>query len=460
MTTPSLNPARSEKGIALIAVLLLLGVIAGLTTGLTLSGQTEVSMAANEMYYAGARAAAEAGLNRATEQILLDTTTELLGAGAVPVIGNGPHNLDAAGTYTYRFEILDDDDPALYDPDLTEEQWTLMGENGLADNNSNQRMILRAIGTGPRGTEIIVSRIITSVAIPNLPTTTVSDPAILINGDLLMHGNNKILGAEGNVHANGDLTKDGASGEVSGDVTCTGALEANDNFEVGGVMAGGMPAINVPNIQAADYLGLADWILTETGAMVEASSGIACGGKGPTCPSGWSFSAGTWSASGSMPTSATYYVKGDVTMKGVGKSEVTGLSVIAEGSIHLSGNSQFMPENDSKIQFVANGDLSMGVDADVEAINVDGQILVREQLKIHGNATFQGRVMAQDIDGDDNVWHATDNPNGRRGTDILDTNELDGTITVTYEGSLGDIVTEIPGGPDTYNNNVRGWIEQ
>ena len=71
MTTPSLNPARSEKGIALIAVLLLLGVLAGLTTGLTLSSQTEVSMAANEMYYAGARAAAEAGLNRATEQILL-----------------------------------------------------------------------------------------------------------------------------------------------------------------------------------------------------------------------------------------------------------------------------------------------------------------------------------------------------------------------------------------------------
>jgi len=458
MTTPSLNPVHSEKGIALIAVLLLLGVLAGLTTGLALSGQTEVSMASNEMYYAGARAAAEAGLNRATEQILLDTTTELLGAGAVPVIGNGPHNLDAAGTYTYRFEIVDDDDPAVYDPDLTEDQWTLMGENGLADSNINQRMILRAIGTGPRNTEIIVSRILTSVAIPDLPTTTVSDPAILINGDLYMHGNNKILGAEGNVHANGDLTKDGASGEVSGDVTATGTLTANDNFEVGGTMAGGMPSINVPNIQAADYFGLADWVLTETGTIESASTpGVSCTSG---CPSGWTFESGSWSATGSMPTSATYYVKGDVTMKGVGKSELTGLSLIAEGSITLSGNSQFKPENTSQIQFVANGDLSMGVDADVEAINVDGQILVREQLKIHGNATFQGRVMAQDIDGDDNVWDAVNNPNGRRGTNVLDTNELDGTITVTYEGSLGDIVTEIPGGPPTYNNNVLGWLEQ
>ena len=335
-----------------------------------------------------------------------------------------------------------------------------MGEDGDPDVDGNQRMLLRAIGTGPRGTTVIVARILTSTAFPNLPTTTVSNPALLINGDLYMHGNNKILGAEGNVHANGDLTKDGASGEVSGDVTATGTIDANDNFDVGGVMSGGMPAINVPDIKAADYLGLADWILTETGSMVQAASGITCGGKGPTCPSGWTFSGGTWSASGSMPTSATYYVKGDVTMKGVGKSTLTGLSLIAEGSITLSGNSQFKPENSSQIQFVANGDLVMGVDADAEAINVDGQILVREQLKIHGNATFQGRVIAQSVDGDDNVWNASTNPNGRRGTNILDTNELDGTITVTYEGTLGDIVSEIPGGPDSYVNNILGWIEQ
>ena len=67
MTTHPMNPASSEKGVALIIVLLLLAVMAGLTTGLTLNGQTEISMAHNETYYAGARAAAEAGMNRAVE---------------------------------------------------------------------------------------------------------------------------------------------------------------------------------------------------------------------------------------------------------------------------------------------------------------------------------------------------------------------------------------------------------
>ena len=101
MTTPSsLNPARSEKGIALIAVLLLLGVIAGLTTGLALSSQTEVSMASNEAFYAGARAAAEAGLNRAIEQIVLDDSTNLLETPTVPVIGNGPFALNSQYGYS------------------------------------------------------------------------------------------------------------------------------------------------------------------------------------------------------------------------------------------------------------------------------------------------------------------------------------------------------------------------
>src|SRR5689334_10946056 len=112
MTTHPLHPVRSEKGVALIVVLLLLGVMAALTTGLALNGQTEVAMSANETYYAGARSAAEAGMNRAVNQILADTTTDLLATGTIPNIGNGPFTLNSQ--YSYRFQILDDDDPALY----------------------------------------------------------------------------------------------------------------------------------------------------------------------------------------------------------------------------------------------------------------------------------------------------------------------------------------------------------
>ena len=153
MNTQPINPIRSEKGVALIIVLLLLAVMAGLTAGLTLNGQTEIAMASNERYYAGDRAAAESGLNRAIEKITADTTTDLLAAGTVPVIGNGPFAL--GGQYAYSLEILDDDDPSLYVTPLTTAQLAQMNEvNNNPALNTNQRLILRATGTGPNGTTV------------------------------------------------------------------------------------------------------------------------------------------------------------------------------------------------------------------------------------------------------------------------------------------------------------------
>ena len=120
MTTQTRPNVRSEKGIALVIVLLLLAVMSALTTGLTMTGQTEVAMSANEMYYAGARAAAEAGLNRATEHLNdVDTLNLLSGAddavdpfnpsaavnadnGRIPTIGNGPFTLADALRYLVR----------------------------------------------------------------------------------------------------------------------------------------------------------------------------------------------------------------------------------------------------------------------------------------------------------------------------------------------------------------------
>jgi len=93
---------------------------------------------------------------------------------------------------------------------------------------------------------------------------------------------------------------------------------------------------------------------------------------------------------------------------------------------------------------------------------MDGQIMVREQMKIYGNSEFQGRVMVENRDGATNAYDATTNPNGRRGTSTLDGNSLNGNMTVTYNGGLGNITSTItiPGGATTFANNISGWIEQ
>jgi hypothetical protein len=468
MTMHPLNPIRSERGIALIVVLLLLGVMAALTTGLSLSGSTEAAMASNETYYAGARSAAEAGMNRAVDLIVANNVLDLTATGVVPGIGNGPFALNSQ--YGYSFQILDDDNPILY-PTLTPAQLAALpaqlGENNDIAVDNNTRMILRAIGTGPNGTTVIVSRMLVSMEIPDIPDTDtfVSNPAVLVNGDLNIAGNATVKGSRGNVHANGNVTG-GGSETITGDLTATGQID--DDLDAGGLVAGNMPGIAVPEIKAADFKNLADFVLTSTGDYLVANTPLtspvtfsAC--TGGCIPAGWTFSGGEWSASGSMPAAATYYVEGPVSMHGTGKSSFTQLSLIAEGSIKLTGNGKFKPENDQKIQFVTNGDFELGgtVDGD-DTVDMDGQIMVREQIKIYGTSEFQGRVMVEDRDSDLNEWHPTSNPNGRRGGSTIDTNTLSSTMTVTYNGSLGDITTTftLPPGPPTYTNYIRGWMEQ
>lgn len=466
MTTHPMNPVRSEKGVALIIVLLLLAVMAGLTTGLTLNGQTEISMAHNETYYAGARAAAEAGMNRAVEQILGDAATDLIATPVIPNIGNGPIAMNAE--YSYSFAILDDDDPVLYGGvALTGPgagtQLTAMNENGNANLDQNSRMIVRATATGPRGTTVTVARILTRDTTDGYPAMNIN-PAILVNGNLNMTGNMQVTGLQGNVHANGDITG-GGSASVSGNITSTGDVE--DGLDPDGLKAGGMPVYPVPEIKASDYLGIATHKLRSTGGPIQvkvAGLWVDCSGKGATaCPTGWSFSGGTWSASGSMPTSgltkSTYYVEGNAEVHGTGKSTLTQISIIAEGSLKISGNGKFKPGNDSKIQFVTNGDFEMLGNADADdPTDLDGQIMVREQMKIQGNSEFQGRVVVENRTSASNSCAFALVAGCNRGTSSLTSNDATGSMVITYNGSLDGIdVAEMP---PTYTNFITGWMEQ
>lgn len=475
MTMQTSISTRSEKGMALITVLLLLAVVSALTTALAMSGQTEVTMASNEVYYAGARAAAEAGLNRAVEH-LNDTPSLNLLAGAdgnanatadnglVPVVGSATYPVTAGSLYSYTVRVLDDDDPTLYATPLSDPQKNVMGEmtTNSANISDNNVLILRATGFGPRNTRVVVQRVLNVTTIPNIVNQVIqfaSNPAILVNGDLSISGSMVVGGSQGNVHANGNVSGSGSSYDVHGNLTATGNFSGNVHAD--GLVAPNMPAINVPEIKASDYRTLADYVLSSTGTIISASTGLPCTSG---CPSGWTFSGGAWSASGSMPSSATYYVEGPVSIHGTGNNAMTSLSIIAEGNITLTGNGRFRPENSSGIQFVTNGDFKLGgnVTADEANVDMDGQILVREQMDIFGNSNFQGRVMVENRNGASNAYNALTNPNGRRGADSFSANDLRGNMTVTYNGGLGEIVstqTIQVNNPPTYTNNVAGWIE-
>jgi len=471
--------SASERGIALIVVLLLMAVMSGLATGFALTGQTEVAMATNEVYFAGARAAAEAGLNRSLVEIFADTSTNWISGadGAIDagtpsaavnadngslffLLGAGPYYVDSANRYSYEIQILDDDNDLLYESPLTTAQLTAMGEPGNSDYvNQNQRVVLQAIGSGPNGTTVRIARIIETLATTSASTTNVpslANPAILVNGSFEMNGGSmRVTGTSGNVHANGNLTKTGSCSSpcISGSATSSGTYTGPTGVATGAT-GGGRPTINVPEVRASDYVSLADYKLTVVGGVAEVQT--QSGGVWSTCTTaackgtGWSYSGGTWT-SGKNPTAATYYVEGHVDIGNTTGSDNRNVSVIATGDINVQGGSaELTPAGTHGIQFVTDGDVKIVNGASLDAPgNVEGKILARGQFEAGGNMTFQGRVMVQDVQGVGNLV-----ANGG--------NRIHGNVTFTYNGTLGATFTEVQtvSGPTTYVNNVSGWMEQ
>lgn len=470
-TTTPLTTARSERGIALVVVLLLMSVLSGLAMGFSLNGQVESTMAKNEVFYAGARAAAEAGINRATAAIRLENDVNLLAgqdglvdadnpAAAVNadngdveflLTGAAPYALSADGQYTYQIEIFDDDDPALYNGTiLTPEQLTAMGllgvpEDGVAVNDVNRRLILRATGFGPSNTVVTVSRMLLTTIIP-IPGATIN-PAILVDGDVSVDGNLNLTGDEANIHANGDLTINGNSATVEGDATASGELiVTSNNFEADGTMGGGYPNINVPEVTAEQFLDIADYILHDDGSKTLGDGTTACGAACNVWS--WSAGTGTWSITGNSGSAGTFYVEGKVSISGSpsgpGNSPIR-TTLIATGSVSITGSPKFAPDNDNNpqsIQIVTNGDLHIGGSGDlVDPTIGEGQIFVKEQIHTQGNFDFNGRIIVQD---DSNLF------------DDVTSNSIGGTPTVDYDGTLPGYV--IP--PTTsFTYNVTGWIE-
>jgi hypothetical protein len=282
MTSQRPLTASSERGVALIAALLMMMVMSALAIALTASGRVEVAMGDNEELYAGARAAAESGLNHTAAIVIQQAANPMFQAnillqgpdgvlnsaqeGASVNADNGvithllggasPWSVAPGSDYTYDVRILDDDDPSLNNgAAFTLVQRTAMSddkpaqvEDGLRFNDMNRRVVIRSTGFGPRGTTSTLEQMLTPIKMP----------ALLVDGNLTMGGNATITGSQGSVHANGNLTVVGTSVVVSEDATATGNLTAGGGWEAGGLTSGGMPQIPVPNIDATQFRDLLD----------------------------------------------------------------------------------------------------------------------------------------------------------------------------------------------------------
>jgi len=434
----------SEGGFALIGVLLLLFLLAGMVATLTVSGQTEIRISQNYEAQAKARLAADAGLNHATAVVVAKLSTwhddgyaspsaaitamlkgpdgltgttatnadngslENLGADATQRIPRVPTRRTLTPDEWYEAKVFDEDDPAR-GVTLSASDNTRINEDSLPYSDNNKRLVVRAVGYGPSNVQVMLEAVV---------GFGIDDSAIIVNGDLNIAGNVQVSGAAGGIHGNGNVNIWG-SPDVSGDATATGTFDMSGHPTVGGMTGGGYPAVAVPDIHASDHLAEADYILTSTGTMTNPGGTVLCTGSG-CAGRGWSFDSGKWKITGNTVQAGTYYAQTDVTISG--SPGPVSLSIISEGSINISGNAKMIAD-DPGLLLLANGDVS--ISGNLTQTGAQAQVLVREQIEITGNPTMVGQIIVQNAPSVATLVHSNT------------VSSFYGSFSLTYDGGLG-----------------------
>lgn len=422
---------------ALLGVLLILFLVTGLIAGLTVSGQTEVKIASNYEAQAKSQMAAEAGLNHAVAvtitylsnfqangfadpqaamSALYRGPDGLTGTTATDADNGSLENLGIPRTptttalttdTTYQARVFDEDDTnrgvTLGAVDLLR-----IEEDGNAYADSNNKIVVRAIGTGPNNATLTLEAIVN--VLPGV--------AILVNGDLDISGNVDPIGALGSVHANGDLDLSGSAIDISEDCTATGTYSTSGNPTCGGAnVGGGFPSMPIPDTQASAHFNAAevDWILNADGTITNWAGTVQLAALFP----GWSYGSGTWTHAGNALTPGTYYVHGSADLSGNSTSVV---SIIAEGSISVTSNTTLTPD-DGTLLFFADGDLRITGSPNLNpGAGPEVQIIVREQIRITGSPDVRGQIIVQNRAS---VFN-----------DVTGTSSISGSLDISYNGSM------------------------
>lgn len=471
MTAPTkARPADAgERGVALVAAILFMTLMSALAIALTTSGRIEVAMGDNEEVYARTRAAAESGLNHAAAVIIQLTANPTVPIGSLLAgpDGNIDPDVDTAAVnadngilthlmggsapwplspgYSYDVRLLDDDDPVLKNGvAFTNAELTAMGagrpleaEDGRRFSDVNRRLVIRATGFGPQGAIVQLEQTLTPIPMP----------ALLVNGDLLVAGDARVVGTQGSLHANGDLRIEGTDVTIAQNATASGQLLASDTWSPGGLRAGGMPTVPGPDIRAEDYFDDADFVLRSDGRITnKAESTVYCNAgsdhgaclgvtpPGGTAAFGWAFSGSVWDLSQSSANAATYFVETDARISGSPGSSASPLplTVVSLGSIEIAGNPVLRAESTSALQFLTNRDLFVHGDLGL-ATGFDGRVLVREQAFFSGNPTLTGQLIVQ---------------NAPSLSPMVTENAIAGSTTLSYNGLV-----------ETLSYTVSGWRE-
>ena len=330
-------------------------------------------------------------------------------------IPRSPAQLALGGTFgvAYEARVFDEDDPAR-GVTLTAADVARIGEDGDPTTDANATMVIQATGYALDNTRVTLEITIADNAAVM--------PALVVGGSLDISANATFTGSQGGVHANGDLDISGDP-NIAGNATAGGAYTESGSPTIGGTSGGGQGSMPIPPVAAIDYRPNADFILNSAGQMTDQAGTVICDASvsNDACEVmgyGWVYDPPGWKIN-DTGTAGTYYVEGPATISGSPGSPIA-LTIIAEGSIEISGNPDLTPDT-LELMFVTDGDLKI-TGSVAMPLTVEGAILVHEQLDISGDSTLSGQITVED---------AASN------SSLVTESKMSGNTTFSSNGTLG-----------------------
>lgn len=280
------------------------------------------------------------------------------------------------------------------------------------------------------------------------------DVGLLTGGDLAFGGSAEVGGSFGHIHANGDANEHSSVGafRVAGDVTVAGTIsdaicdQITFDTDTPSECRGGAARRAVPHVNARDLYDLRDqavgtpWFDLCPGPEVRLwSSGGPCTGDlqwsgNPPSYRGWKYEGpsgtrtyGRWK--GINIHEGVYYVRhGNAYLQSTSGNNPRAVTVLAEentsdvhgansGHIQLAGGAQITSAL-SGLALVADRDIKLEGGADIT-----GLVAMQEQFEVEGGVTITGAVLIEDVKDTSGSW-------------VERPSKLHGNLNIHYDGGL------------------------
>jgi hypothetical protein len=252
-----------------------------------------------------------------------------------------------------------------------------------ASTDLNGRVLVRCRVLTNEGASIEVTAILGATPMP----------ALAADGNVNFSGSPQVRGACGGAHANGNIHASGGGPIISTQATATGAATGSWTLPNGSAapVLSNQPEVGIPDLSPMDYCAGAEFRLL--------SGGIATNGEGMlvAVPGGWTYNAGTqlWSLAGASSVDGTFCVQGNVAVSGNTGSAATPrrMTILATGSIEVTGTPFITADHEDGILFMAAGDVRVAGNPSAGAYNYQGMIYAAAQCVAAGNATMFGQLL-------------------------------------------------------------------